>query len=179
MIMTIFLNNDLSINEDEYIKLEYSLNLDNRKFIYDLFTKELPFNYKWNGLNTSIMKIYFKKHKNKPKKINIKPLKQFPYIYGYIDFEKINKKDSLIIYENSPFESKEFKNIWKEINKKFNVVDFGWSARELNFNIYDVNDIKLFKKIKNIRKLTIKNLIVNIKKIEIFYYKTIDHEEKI
>ena len=75
------------------------------------------------------MKIYFKKHKNKPKKINIKPLKQFPYIYGYIDFEKINKKDSLIIYENSPFESKELKDIWKEINKKFNVVDFGWSER--------------------------------------------------
>ena len=177
IIITIFLNKDLSINEDEYIKLEYSLNLDNRKFIYDLFTKELPYNYKWNGLSTSIMKIYFKKQKGIPKKINIKPFKQFPYIYGYIFFKKLNKKDSLILYENSPFESKELKNIWQEINNKFNVVDFGWSSIELSFKIYDVNDIKLFKKIKKIKKLTIKNLTVNIEKIEIFYYKTIEDEE--
>ena len=46
--MTIFLNNDLSINKDEYIKLEYSLNLAIVIYIH-LFTKELPFNYnKWS-----------------------------------------------------------------------------------------------------------------------------------
>lgn len=175
IIMTIFLNKDLSINENYILKLQYSLSLDESKFIYNLFSKELPYNYVWNGLSTSTMKIYFKKQKTKVKKINIKPFKQFPYIYSFIDFKKINKKkDLLILYENNPFKSKEFKKIWDQISKKFNVADFGWSSMGLDFRVYDVNDIKLFKKINKIKKITIKDTIFNIKEIKIYYYKTSD-----
>ena len=180
IIMTIYLNNDLSINDDYIINIQYSLTLDEQKFIYKLFSEKLPYNYRWSGLSSDIMKIYYKKQKTKVKKINIKPLKQFPMIYGYIDLEKIKKTDSIILYENNPFkDSKELKDIWNQIDKKFNVVDSGWSSTDISFKVYDVNDIKLFKKIKKIKKLTLKNTIFNIKKISISYYKTGDESDSI
>lgn len=49
VIMTIYLNDDLSINKQHDITIEHSLHRDNEMLVYDLFILHLPYHFSWTG----------------------------------------------------------------------------------------------------------------------------------
>ena len=182
LYMTIRLHNNSEINFNEEIIISYELNIDQSQVVFDIFSKYLPYNYFWSGKSTKTMIIDYKKSKNKIKNINIKETKIYPKARIDIKatFENNPKfikefKDNKSEYYNiDPFkEFLNFSEIFREIDKKSDIIDAGWNWSfvtkkiSIDFYITGIKNLELITKLSKLKYFEYKNykfkIISNIK----------------
>ena len=59
--LVIYLTKDLKINTDRNIAINYKLDYTQKQTTFDIFYKNLPYQYSWNGNDKEIMEITYKK----------------------------------------------------------------------------------------------------------------------
>lgn len=177
--LTIYFNNDLSINTEKNIKLNYDLNKENQQVVYDIFRNHLPYNFYWSGLILESMTINYEKSKNKIKKITVKNISYYPIANVNIYTEK----SDLTLFDQEPLEAEELYSINK-IKKKCIYMDYEYDIKNLFLTFYGVKDLRLIEKlVKEIEKemnLTYYALKYKINKIICNISKNKeDHENKL
>lgn len=59
IIIIIKLHNNLEINLNQYVIIDFQLNIKEQRVVYNTFIKKLPHNYKWNRMDTEVMEINY------------------------------------------------------------------------------------------------------------------------
>ena len=142
VILTIYLNNDLSLNLNKIPILTYNLTLKQSQLVFDIFYKHLPYNYEWDGNDMKAMELNYNKKKKKIEKNKIKETSNYPLIIIQINL-KFTKKISLFEL-GSPLNSKEFKDFDK-IEKICKYVDHTWGGHNIDLEFLGVQNIKLIQ----------------------------------
>ncbi len=142
--MTIYLENDLSINYEREILISYELDIKKQQIVYDIFAKYLPYNYVWSGNQLEVMRIEYNKRNKKAPNRKIKQIEYYPQaqIYIYLDSKK---KDSKNFFDTkTPILAKELLDL-KKIKSNFDDVSYGMG--DLHIIYYGIKDITKARKI--------------------------------
>ena len=172
--LTVYMNNNLKLNYDRDILIDYQLSLDQQQIIYDIFSEYLPYNYDWDGNQLKVMKISYQKNKKKITKKKIKNTNRYPMTYIKIYVKE--EKNLPNFFDVDPRNAKEL-SILKEIEKKAKLIDIDYGSNDIGLTIYGFNDLKLLKQlvnsIKKSNKLSFeKDLFsLELKKIKALFYK--------
>lgn len=60
IVLIVYMNNNLTLNTEIPLKIQYSLDKNSQQKVCDIFSKHLPNNYKWNGSSKKAMFIHYK-----------------------------------------------------------------------------------------------------------------------
>mgnify|MGYP001294218843 CR=1 FL=1 len=169
--MTIYLNNDLSINFNKKILISYELDIKKQQIVYNIFSKYLPYNYVWKGNQLEVMIIEYKKRSKKAPKRKIKQIDYYPQIIMYIYID-INKKQNKSFFDTkTPILAKELQDL-KKIKSNFDDISYGMG--DLNIIHYGIKNInktkKILEKIKKQKTLTFKDFSFKIRKMNLYLY---------
>ena len=171
--LVIYLTKDLKINTDRNIAINYKLDYTQKQTTFDIFYKNLPYQYSWNGNDKEIMEITYKKKLKKSKKIKINKDSDFPQIFAIIWL--VNKKNIPIYEMNDPSKAKELVKI-KDFKKKSKFMSLNIGFSDIEYIFYGIKDIKnisnLFQKLKKKGTLTFNSQVFKIKSIDFYGYKT-------
>ena len=170
IFLIVYLNEDnKTINKNKNIIINYSLSIEKQQFCYDIFSKYLPLNYRWDGNDKSNMIIQYQEIKP-AKKINIKSKPDYPYAFLNLELDLKNKESNFS--KNHPYFSNELKSI-RNLEKKYKFVQWDYFGIQF-FGITDVDELtrivkKIFDKIdfitdSNGKKFKIKKANLSIQK---------------
>ena len=164
--LIIFMNNNLTLNLDKPITIQYNLDISLQQKVFDIFSKHLPYNYEWDGNSRKSMFINFKKQKNKIKSIKINKKSDYPLVYitGILEGKNTN------LYDLGDFtkKTKEFKDFSKIENvSKF--VENQYNAKDFLLIFYGIKDIdliiKFFKTLNKKKILSFDSNTIKIKNL--------------
>ena len=173
IFLIVYLNEDnKTINKNKNIIINYGLSIEKQQLCYDIFSKYLPLNYRWDGNDKSNMIIQYQEIKP-AKKINIKSKPDYPYAFLNLELDLKNKEPNFS--KNHPYFSNELKLI-RNLEKKYKFVQ--WDGLGIQFfGITDVDELtRIIKKylivlillqILMVKNLKLKKLNSLFKKMEI------------
>ena len=144
IFLIVYLNEDnKTINKNKNIIINYGLSIEKQQLCYDIFSKYLPLNYRWDGNDKSNMIIQYQEIKP-AKKINIKSKPDYPYAFLNLELDLKNKEPNFS--KNHPYFSNELKLI-RNLEKKYKFVQ--WDGLGIQFfGITDVDELtRIIKKI--------------------------------
>ena len=162
--ITIYFDNDLILNINRDIKINYNLNQSNQQIVYDTFREYLPYNFSWSGIILESMTIQYEKSKTKSKKLTLKNISYYPIASISIS----TKKSDLSLFDQDPLEAKELKFV-DTIKTKCLYIDYEFDKDNLFLTFYGVKNLELLKKLikdfekeKNLTYYAIKHKINKI-----------------
>ena len=162
--ITIYFDNDLILNINRDIKINYNLNQSNQQIVYDTFRKHLPYNFNWSGIILESMTIQYEKSKNKAKKLVVKNLSYYPIASIHINI----KKSDVSLFDQEPLEAKELKLV-DMIKKNCLHIEYEYDMENLFLTFYGVKNLelveKLIKYLENEKNLTYYAIKYKINKI--------------
>ena len=144
IFLIVYLNEDnKTINKTKNIIINYGLSIEKQQLCYDIFSKYLPLNYRWDGNDKSNMIIQYQEIKP-AKKINIKFRPDYPYAFLNLELDLKNKESNFS--KNHPYFSNELK-LLRNLEKKYKFVK--WDNLGIQFfGITDVDELtRIIKKI--------------------------------
>ena len=160
LYMTVKLNKDLTLKLDEEIVINHQLEFIKRQWIYNLFKKELPYNFSWNGTVSSNIIINYQNNISPAPELEISESDIYPCCEIFIEAKLdtiLDENYQINSFDDSPFEKSDFIILWEEILTKSEVIDYGFNYSNntyiIDFVLESIDDIEILKKLKEIKNI--------------------------
>lgn len=161
-------NNDLTLNIIENIEINHELNLEEKQFVYDIFTQYIPYNFEWSGRTSENMIIKYQKNSNKIESKIIEETTIYPSSEIFIETNIVNENSNLIdSFEDNPFETdNEFSLVWDLLKVNSDIQDYGFKYKKdkclIDFILYSIKDKSLIKRILDIKEISFNNFKLKV-----------------
>lgn len=160
LYMTVKLNKDLTLKTDEEITINHNLEYNKRQGIYNLFKKELPYNFTWNGTVSSNIIINYQSNTTPAPDLIIAESNIYPCCEIFIEAEVDNLIDNnyrINSFDDNPFEKSDFIILWEEILSSSEVIDYGFKYANntylIDFVLESIHNKEILKKLKEIKNI--------------------------
>ena len=175
----IFLNLDLTIDDNKPLEISYGLTIIHQQLVADILLEQFPYNYLWNGSDLKKMFIHFKNRPQKSKTIKVSPQSNYPqlWITGHLGINSDSQNGFFSLDYMSITKAKEM-TVYSQVNEKVNLIEIEYGDDDFIIKIIGIKpkDLGLVKswvlKIKEAMTLTIENEVLKIKDFEAHLYKS-------